>query len=73
MGQLESDGIISANQMTEDLNTKNPLERARLTSKNEEFAIVGDRVLGQPSFQELVFRCLYPNFSTHRPNRRYAV
>jgi hypothetical protein len=49
MGRLQSDGSISARQLTEDLNTKHPLERARLTAKDEEFAIVGERVLGQPS------------------------
>jgi hypothetical protein len=49
MGRLENDGNISAQQMTEDLNTKNPLERARLIAKQEEFAIVGERVLGQTS------------------------
>jgi len=35
--------------MTEDLNGKHPLERARLASKNEEFALVGERVLGRMS------------------------
>ena len=33
--------------MTEDLNAKNPHERSRLDTKNEEFALVGERVLGQ--------------------------
>ena len=47
MGRLEHDGMVSARQMTEDLNTKNPHERARLVAKEEEFALVGERVLGQ--------------------------
>ena len=64
MGRLESDGSISAHQLTEDLNTKNPLERARLTSKNEEFAIVGDRVLGPPSKNSL-FAAHTLTFSTY--------
>jgi hypothetical protein len=72
MGRLESDGSISANQMTEDLNTKNPLERARLASKNEEFAIVGERVLGHPSKSSFSLPILIL-ISTRRSNRRYAV
>jgi serine/threonine protein phosphatase PrpC len=47
LGRLDNNGIISAQQMTEDLNAKNPHERSRLDTKNEEFALVGDRVLGQ--------------------------
>ena len=46
LGRLDEDGNIYAQQMTEDLNTKNPDERARLTAKNEAFALVGDRILG---------------------------
>ena len=49
MGRLENDGSISAHQITDDQNTRNPMERARLTAKQEEFAVVGDRVLGQTS------------------------
>jgi hypothetical protein len=49
MGRLEKDGSMSAHQLTDDLNAKNPLERARLMAKQEVFAIVGDRVLGQTS------------------------
>jgi hypothetical protein len=47
MGRFDNDGSISALQLTDDLNTKNALERSRLTARGEEFAIVGERVLGQ--------------------------
>jgi len=49
MGRLDDDGNVSALQMTEDLNTKNPRECARFVAKEEEFALVGERVLGQNS------------------------
>jgi hypothetical protein len=47
MGRIDNNGKVSPLQLTEDLNTENALERARLTSKGEEFGIVGKRVLGQ--------------------------
>lgn len=48
MGRMGANGhSVYAAQMTVDLNTKNQSERARLAAKDEQFALVGDRVLGQ--------------------------
>ncbi|KIM71707.1 hypothetical protein PILCRDRAFT_16801, partial [Piloderma croceum F 1598] len=67
MGRLENDGSMSAHQLTDDLNAKNPLERARLMAKQEEFAIVGERVLGQMevtrSFGDAFFKLKNTNYT----------
>lgn len=47
MGRIDVHGKASPLQLTEDLNTRNGQERDRLTAKGEEFALVGERVLGQ--------------------------
>jgi hypothetical protein len=47
MGRIDNNGKVSSHQLTEDLNTGNAMEHTRLTSKGEEFAIVGTRGLGQ--------------------------
>lgn len=48
MGRTGVDGhTVHVAQMTVDQNTKNQSECARLTAKDEQFALVGDRVLGQ--------------------------
>lgn len=52
---MDKSHTVSALQLTRDLNTKDPHERARLSAKSEEFAIVGDRVLGQIA----VTRCIF--------------
>jgi hypothetical protein len=72
MGRLENDGSMSAHQLTDDLNAKNPLERARLMAKQEEFAIVGERVLGPTSMYKL-FILRYSNVPTGRSDGSYAL